>query len=91
MPVHKIPAGSIHEDCHDLERQGERIRLVERVSRSHFLVVTDFPKLAETRPNLAPLTHAARVGAMEQRAQWDADPVLRAFLEDDIVREGGAA
>lgn len=91
MPVHKIPAASIHEDCIDLERQGERIRSVDRISKHYFLVLTDYPRLQETRPNLRELTHAARVGAQEQRAQWDRDPLLHSFLTDGIVRDGGDA
>ena len=91
MPVHKVPAASIHEECIDLERrQGERIRSVERISRHYFLVITDYPELRETRPALRDITHAARLGALEQRAEWDADPLLHSFLTDDIVRDGDA-
>lgn len=88
MPVHKIPAGSIHEDLIAIERDGEEIALVERASRNYFIVVTRFPAL-QTRPAhpYDALTHAARVGAMETRAEWDREPLLHSFLTDDVVRD----
>ena len=91
MPVHKIPAASLHEDLIDIQRQGEIIDDVTQYGRSYFIVVTRLPELREFRANsgrtLADLTHAARVGAQEQRAAWD-DPLLESFVSDDIVRGG---
>lgn len=75
MPVHKVPAASLHEDLIQIQREGEEITHVVQQSKHYFVVLTKYP-----RPELRPLTHAARVGAMEQRAEWDA------FLTDDIVR-----
>ena len=87
MPVHKIPAASLHEDLIDIQRQGEIIDQVVQQSKSYFVVVTRMPQLRETRPALHDLTHAARVGAIEQRAAWD-DPLLESFVTDGIVRGG---
>lgn len=80
MPVHKIPAASIHEDLQDIERQGELIRQVTRIDYEYFLVLTDKPTLNE-------ITHAARLGAIEQRAKWDRDGLLHSFITDDVVRD----
>jgi len=96
VPVHKIPAASLHEDLIDIQRQGEIIETVVQQSRSYFVVVTRLPELRETRPSysdadvrrLRELTHAERVGAQETRAKWD-DPLLESFVTDHIV--GGAA
>lgn len=97
MPVHKVPAASLHEDLIDIQRQGEIIETVVQQSRTFFVVVTRKPDLIETRPSssmsdaevrrLRELTHAERVGAQETRAKWD-DPLLNAFVADDIVRGG---
>ena len=85
MPVHKIPAASLHEDLIDIKRQGEIVEQVVRVNRREFVVITRKPDLIEKRPAMYDLTHASRVGAMELRAEWDA------FLTDDIVRLDGDA
>lgn len=87
MPVHKVPAASLHEDLIQIQREGEVIDHVIQQSRNYWLVVTRFPS---RHAELRPLTHAARVGAMEQRAEWDRDPLLQSFLTDDIVRDGDA-
>jgi hypothetical protein len=94
VPVHKVPAASLHEDLIDIQRQGEIIETVVQQSRSYFVVVTRKPDLIETRPSssmsdaemrrLRALTHAERVGAQETRAKWD-DPLLESFYTDNIV------
>lgn len=77
MPVHKIPAHALHEDLVALEHDGESVVTITPVHDGAFFVVTTkfHGNNVETRD--------ARV----QRAQWDAtDPLLRAFVADDIVR-----
>lgn len=87
MPVHKIPVGHLHEDLIALEREGETAVTTVREG-DYFVVTTKFHTSAvETRP-LRGITHAARVGAIEQRAAWD-DPLLESFTTDHIV--GGGA
>ena len=90
MPVHTIPAASIHEDLQQIQREGEVIQHIARKDRRTFVVVTTYPEARETRPALREFTHAARLGALEQRAKWDADPLLHSFVTDDIVRDGDA-
>jgi len=75
----------LHEDLIDIQRQGEIIDHVTQYGRSYFIVVTRKPELRETRPGLREVTHAARVGAIEQRAAWD-DPLLESFYTDGILR-----
>jgi len=85
VPVHKIPVGHLHDDLIALEREGETVTNTEREGE-YFIVTTVFRGQRETRV-LHDLTHAARVGAQEQRAAWD-DPLLESFVSDDIVRGG---
>lgn len=85
MPVHKIPAASLHEDLIALEREGETVVTATNVG-TYVVVTTRYHGQDEKRP-LRDLTHAARVGAMETRAKWD-DPLLESFISDDIVRGG---
>ena len=88
MPVHKIPVGHLHEDLIALEREGETAVTTVREG-DYFVVTTKFhtPSRVETRP-LRDITHAARLGAIEQRAAWD-DPLLESFVTDGIVRGDG--
>ena len=90
MPVHTIPAAHLHEDLLQIQREGERIVQVIPNGRRRFTVLTEFPE-TQTRPHrLEGLSHAARVGAIELRAEWDRDPLLHSFLTDDVVRDGDA-
>lgn len=68
MPVHKVPAGHLHEDLIAIEREGEEIATVTQ-DGDVFIVVTRHRKPIETR--LAELTPSARLGAAELRAKWD--------------------
>ena len=87
MPYHKIPAAHLHEDLIALEREGETAVLTQRVG-DYVIVKTEYHRpRVETRP-LRDLTHAARLGAIEQRAAWD-DPLLESFVTDGIVRGDG--
>ena len=85
MPAHKIPVGHLHEDLIALERKGETAKTVTQEG-AYYIVTTEYHTPLETRP-LHDLTHAARLGAQETRAAWD-DPLLAAFVADDIVRGG---
>lgn len=67
MPVHKIPASSLHEDLQALEREGESV--VTTTSVGEFVIVTT--KFHGNNIELRGLTHAERVGAQAQRAAWD--------------------
>ena len=91
MPVHTIPAAHLHEDLLQIQREGERIVQVIPNGRRRFTVLTEWPD-REIRPahRLAGFTHAARVGAVELRAEWDRDPLLHSFLGDQIVVDGDA-
>ena len=86
MPVHKIPRATLHEDLTSLEREGESVVSITPVGR-HFVVVTRFHTPNEFRPaqRLDKITHAARVGAQEQRVVWDRDPLLHSFVTDKVV------
>lgn len=75
MPVHKIPAPSLHEDLLQLEREGESVTTITPIHDGEFFVVTT--RFHGNNIELRGLTHQARVGV---------DPLLRAFIEDDIVR-----
>ena len=69
MPAHKIPVGHLHEDLITLEREGETAKTVTREG-DYYIVTTEYHHPVETRPALRELTHAARLGAIEQRAAW---------------------
>ena len=78
MPAHKIPVGHLHEDLIALEREGETAKTVTR-DGAYYIVTTEYHNGVETRPALRDLTHPARLGI---------DPLLEAFIADDIVRGG---
>ena len=88
MPVHKIPAHTLHEDLAQLEREGEIpqfcVTITEDGTTKFVIVHTAFrsPRGYETPEDIANrlrrISHQSRVGAD--------DPLLRAFVEDDIVR-----
>jgi len=89
VPTHKIPASTYHEDIQDIMRQGEIPTTSVKVGR-FFIVTTVYhgTRFEYRRANqLDEFTHAARVGAQEQRAVWERDPLLHSFLGDDVVRD----
>ncbi len=68
VPYHRIPRANIHEDLLAIEREGERV-VSAHPDTEVFHVFTEYVRAVETR--LSPMTHAARVGAQQQRAEWD--------------------
>jgi hypothetical protein len=90
VPVHKIPASTYHEDVQAIMREGEIPCSAVKVGR--FIIVTTVyhGTRYEFRPahRLDDLTHAARLGAQEQRVVWERDPLLHSFLTDSIVEDG---
>ena len=80
MPVHKIPAPSLHEDLLQLEREGESVTTITPVADGSFFVVTTRFHGNNIETRLARDTHQARIG-IETR-----DPLLSAFIADGIVQ-----
>lgn len=91
MPVHKIPAASLHEDLIALAHDGESVVTVTPIHDGTFFVVTtmfhgnnietrDYETPADIVRRLGGVTHQARAGVR--------DPLLAAFIADGIVVDG---